>query len=305
MSSGKIIVLAGASGDLGGRIARELRNISNEIVIRALVRKHSASDPKLLDLERSGVELVLVEYDDASKLVQACEGAHCVVSALAGMRDVIVETQGRLLEAAIQAHVPRFIPSDYALDFLKIAKDENRNLGWRQEFKEQYLDKHETDIQITSILNGPFAEVLDLAPIVFKSLGRVIYWGEDAGVAMDFTTKDNVAQFTARVALDQHTPRFLRISGDEINAKELATAAAAPGEPLQVFCAGSLNTLRRITSVMRACSFGSDSTLYPPWVGMQYMQGMFSGQGKLSPLDNSRYPEIKWTTVEELFKSCI
>jgi len=40
-----------------------------------------------------------------------------VVSALAGLRDVIVETQAALLDAAIKARVPRFIPSDFSIDF--------------------------------------------------------------------------------------------------------------------------------------------------------------------------------------------
>lgn len=34
---------------------------------------------------------------------------------------------------------------------------------------------------------------------------------------------------------------------------------------------------------------------------MQYMVNIMSGDGKLDPLDNSRYPDIKWTTLEEFF----
>jgi hypothetical protein len=40
-----------------------------------------------------------------------------VVSALQGLRDVIVEMQTVLLYAAIKADAPRFIPSDYSIDF--------------------------------------------------------------------------------------------------------------------------------------------------------------------------------------------
>jgi len=29
------------------------------------------------------------------------------------------------------------------------------------------------------------------------------------------------------------------------------------------------------------------------------MRDMFSGRGKLEPLDNGRYPELKWTSVRE------
>lgn len=32
---------------------------------------------------------------------------------------------------------------------------------------------------------------------------------------------------------------------------------------------------------------------------VQYMVNMFSGEGRLDPLDNDRYPELKWTNAEE------
>jgi hypothetical protein len=40
--------------------------------------------------------------------------------------------------------------------------------------------------------------------------------------------------------------------------------------------------------------------LYPPWQGMQYLRDMLSGEAKLGPLDNNRYPGIQWTTVKEI-----
>jgi hypothetical protein len=40
--------------------------------------------------------------------------------------------------------------------------------------------------------------------------------------------------------------------------------------------------------------------LYPPWQGMQYMRMMFDGRAKLAPLDNDRYPGIRWKTVREV-----
>jgi len=40
--------------------------------------------------------------------------------------------------------------------------------------------------------------------------------------------------------------------------------------------------------------------VFPPWQGMQYLHNMFTGLSKLAPLDNDRYPEIKWTSVREV-----
>ncbi|CAM3360635.1 hypothetical protein DESA109040_09425 [Deinococcus saxicola] len=35
---------------------------------------------------------------------------------------------------------------------------------------------------------------------------------------------------------------------------------------------------------------------------MQYMRDMFSGRGQLPPLDNVRYPELKWTTARDFLE---
>ncbi len=32
---------------------------------------------------------------------------------------------------------------------------------------------------------------------------------------------------------------------------------------------------------------------------MQYMRDMFSGRGKLHPLDSNRYLDLRWTSVRE------
>ena len=110
------IVVAGATGNLGGRIARALRERGASV--KALVRHGTARD-KLERLQDLGVTIASVDLSSASQVTPACSGASCVVSALAGLRDVIVETQTVLLDAAIKADVPRFIPSDYSIDFTK------------------------------------------------------------------------------------------------------------------------------------------------------------------------------------------
>jgi hypothetical protein len=33
---------------------------------------------------------------------------------------------------------------------------------------------------------------------------------------------------------------------------------------------------------------------------MQYMRNMFDGRAMLQPLDNDRYPGMRWTTVRDL-----
>src|SRR5689334_2075959 len=128
------IVVAGATGNLGGRIVRAL--VERRACVKALVRQGTTPD-RLGRLQQLGVTIAAVDWSHASQLIPVCSGASCVVSALQGLKDVIVETQTVLLDAAIKAGVPRFIPSDYSIDFTKLPLGTNRNLDLRREFHQR------------------------------------------------------------------------------------------------------------------------------------------------------------------------
>lgn len=288
------ILLAGATGKLGEGIARELTG--RGAAVRALVRPGTAPE-KVARLRSLGAEVVEADYGDAAAMRAACTGAACVVSALSGLREVIVDAQTRLLEAAVGAGVPRFIPSDFAIDFTKLPPGSNRNLDLRREFKER-LDR--ATIAATSILNGAFADMLTgVAPIILFERKRVLYWG-NADQRMDFTARDDVAAFTAAAALDPSTPRILRIAGDQVSARELAALMSdITWERYRLLRAGSLGLLGVLIRIARTVAPGGGD-VYPPWQGMQYLRNMFSGLATLQPLDNGRYPGLRWTTARDV-----
>jgi nucleoside-diphosphate-sugar epimerase len=291
------IVLAGATGNLGGRIAKAL--LERGASVRALVR-HGAAPDKLERLQRLGVTIANVDFSSASQVALACSGAVCVVSALAGLRDVIVEAQTVLLDAAVKACVPRFIPSDFSIDFTKFTPGENRNLDLRREFH-KHVDK--ASIRATTIFNGAFTEMLTgQMPLILFKLKRVLYWG-DADQRMDFTTIDDTAAFTASAVVDPSTPRFLRIAGDQLSARGLAAVVSeVTGKEFRLFRAGGLGTLGTLIKVARTVAPG-EKELYPAWQGMQYMRNMFDGRAKLEPLDNDRYPGIRWTSARDVLSA--
>ena len=288
------VVVAGATGNLGGHIARALRE--RGVSVRALVRR-GTTDDKLERLRNRGVTIVSVDFRNASQVAPAFSGASCVVSALAGLREVIVEIQTLLLDAAVKAGVPRFIPSDYSIDFTKLPAGENRNLDLRREFH-QRIDK--TSIRATTIFNGAFADMLTgQMPLILFKRKRVLYWG-DADQRMDFTTIDDTAAFTASAALDPTTPRFLRIAGDQLSARELAAVVGeVTGREFSLFRVAGLGMLGTLIKIARAVAPGKKE-LYPAWQGMQYMRNMFDGRAKLQRLDNDRYPNVRWATVRDV-----
>jgi hypothetical protein len=76
-------------------------------------------------------------------------------------------------------------------------------------------------------------------------------------------------------------------------------ASDVTGEDFRLLRAGGLERLKTLIRFTRAVLFWSRA-LYPPWQGMQYMHNMFSGRVKLAPLDNDRYPGMRWTTVRDV-----
>lgn len=289
-----VIILAGATGDLGGRIASAL--LERGAHVRAIVR-HGSNSTKVAGLREEGAEVQEVDFSSVASLTKACQGGSCVVSALSGLKDVIVDAQTKLLYAAVEAGVPRFIPSDFAIDFTKLPYGTNRNLDLRKDFKAR-LDR--APIAATSILNGMFTDLLTgQAPLVLFPIKRILFWG-DADQPMDFTTIENTARYTAAAALDPHTPRYLRIAGDVLSPLGLKKAASeATGEEYGLLRAGSLGILSLIIRLTQALTPKSEE-VFPPWQGMQYLRNMLSGKAKLKPLDNNRYPDLNWTSVREV-----
>ena len=289
----KIILVAGATGNLGLRIVKALLNKDAEI--RVVVRSNSDIE-KIKELENLGVKIYKVSSWNLEELKTSCVGVSCVVSALAGLREVVIDAQKVLLDAAIATGVPRFIPSDYSLDFTKFSYGENRNLDLRREFHE-YLDK--TSISATSIFNGAFTELLiDEMPMILFKQKMILYWG-NKDYKLGFTTMDNTAEFTAKVALDSNTPRYLRIAGDLISPREVKVVVSqVTGQKFRLFRPGGQSLLAIIIKIARKLAPG-EKELYPAWQGMQYMHNMIDERSKIAKLDNSRYTEIHWTTVKD------
>jgi uncharacterized protein YbjT (DUF2867 family) len=297
--TGQIIVLAGASGDLGSRIATALT--ARGATVRALLRAGS-SEAKLAMVRATGATPVTVDFDDAAALAGACAGASIVVSVLNGLEPTMIGLQTRLLDAAIAAGVPRFMPSDFSLDFTRTRPGDNRNMDLRREFQAR-IDA--APIRAQSVLNGMFADLLTgQAPIVMQRQRRVLCWG-NVDQPLDFTTKDDVADFAADVALDPDAPRFSRIAGSSLSARQLADSMTGlTGQRYTPLRPGGLGLFGLVIALVRALTPKSDDA-FPAWQGMQYMRDMLSGRGKLSPLDNARYGKTDWTSAEDVLATAL
>jgi nucleoside-diphosphate-sugar epimerase len=289
------IVVAGSTGNLGKRIVKALQEYGATVI--ALVRT-GAGDEKVDSLKALGATVEILDVTNVEKLAQICTGADCVVSAVAGLHDVIVDGQNILLNAAVRAGVPRFIPSDFSTDFTKLTPGENRNFDLRREFH-KVLDT--APIASTAIFNGAFAEILTYnIPVLDFKKKTVGYW-DDPNHRLDFTTMDDTAAYTAAAALDPTTPRSLRIASFQVTPNDLVKFASETFQTQwELVRMGTVEELRARNKAARAANPDGENELYSRWQQGQYMQSMFST--KHATLENDRYPDLKWTKLETLLK---
>lgn len=287
------VLVAGATGDLGGRIVREL--LARDTSVRVLTRPGSTTA-----VERFGsddrVEVVTAAYTDGTALRAALTGVEVVVSAVSGTRSVIVDAQRALLAAAVDAGVERFVPSDYSADYRRTTPGTNRNFELRREFA---ADLDAARIRGTSVLNGAFTDMLTgQAPMILFDRQRVLFWSS-ADQVLDFTTKDDTARVTAAVALDPSAPRVVEVAGDRVTAREIAgTMSRLTGTVFRLQWAGTAGTLSAMARVGRRMSRDTDEP-FPAWQGMQYFVTMFSGEGELRHVDNAPFGD-EWTSVRDV-----
>ena len=292
-TSAPTVVLAGAAGDLGTRTTAALT--ARGAVVRALVRPDTT--PTTLErLTALGAAPTPADPTDVDALAAALTGAGVVVSALNGLREVILDRQSVLLDAAVRAGVPRFIPSDFSSDFTKTTPGRNRNFDLRREFAAR-ADR--APIQVTSILNGAFMDMLGAEmPIIAPRIRRVLHVGNPDQL-LDFTTKDDTAAYTAAAALDPTTPRVLRIAGESLSARGIADALSdVTGTRYRLLRVGGTGVLTALIRTTQTVAPERGST-FPAWQGMQYLRDMFTGDAQLTPLDGDRYPDLRWTPLRE------
>ena len=98
--------------------------------------------------------------------------------------------------------------------------------------------------------------------------------------------------------MDPTTPRILRIAGDTNSARGLAEVmSAVTTERYKAQWVGNIAMLSGAFA-KRLAPQANDA--FPVWQGMQYMRDQFSGRAQHDPLDNARYLDLSWTTVNQM-----
>ncbi|MGW2187246.1 NmrA family NAD(P)-binding protein [Streptomyces sp. NPDC001719] len=297
MATDAKILVAGATGLLGGQIAASL--LDRSAGVKALVRPGISAEKKaaLSALEARGLTLVEGDITDGvDKLAGALAGVETLVSAVQGGPEVIVDGQENLLRAAEKAGVSRIVPSDFAIDIFKLDYTDNFMIDMRKKAAERLAG---SPVSVLSVLNGAFMEVMiTFMQIVDFEKNTFSHWG-DPDQPMDLTSVKDTAAFTAAAVLDPALAGgAVRFAGEVVSMRQFhAAVERATGRTLEFVTLGTGAELR--AEIERQAKETQNPFDY---VALQYQWGMVTGKAKFDALDNDRYPEIIPTSVEEFVR---
>lgn len=292
------VLLAGATGMLGARIAEHLLDAKTADVW-LLARQATLTDPdkrRALDpLVDRGARLVAGDVTDPVSLANATRDVDVVVSALQGGREIVVDGQVALATAAADNGARRFMPSDFALDVFKAVPGEHAAFDLRREADEAIA---KLAIEQVNVLNGAFLDMVAMPGAVIDlddEAGTATYWGT-GDEHFEATTVDDTARFAARAALDSELPpgKFA-VAAQRISFRDVLDALErATGRRYEPRSRGSVADLRKWIDDRR-----QEGDAGSVQMGA-YVLYMLTGQTKLDDLQNDRYPDIHATTLNDL-----
>jgi uncharacterized protein YbjT (DUF2867 family) len=288
------VLLAGATGKLGSRIASHLLE-QPETKLHLLVRDPSNSSKRnaLKPLLERGAEIIEGDLADAASLDRATKGIDVIVSAVQGGPDVIINGQVALAEAGKRNGVRRILPSDYALDLFKATPGEHMMFDLRRTADERIAA---TGLEQVNVLQGAFMEMFaPSAGTINYDAGTVSYWG-DGSQTIELTSLEDTARMIAHIALDRSvTGGKFAFAGDRISMLEVVNVLEAQtGRRFKQHSMGSEIELRAAHArALKDTSnpFGS--------VMLAYQLYMLTGQTALKNLQNDRYSEVKLETFAQ------
>ncbi|TVY83294.1 hypothetical protein LSUE1_G001559 [Lachnellula suecica] len=221
----KKVALAGASGNLGSVVLKELIK-SNLFEITVLSRASSTFKypPEVKEIK--------ADFESLESLTTALKGQQALVSTVASLG---VKSQKLLIDAAVQAGVKRIIPSEFGCD-LHNAKARTLPVYAAKVEIEKYLDELAVKGQIsyTLLFTGPLLDFGLKHGIFFNFKERKAELFDGGDYPFSTTTLATAGKAVRRVLT--HPPetadRAIRVKDIDISQKQLVKLAQAltPGE---------------------------------------------------------------------------
>ncbi|KAF2800900.1 NAD(P)-binding protein [Melanomma pulvis-pyrius CBS 109.77] len=268
------VAIAGITSNLAQFIVTELLSRHTNIHISGSSRNPSKLSPAFKD---SRITLFKSEPFDASSLRTLIHGADVVICCYFADNHTMVEGQKLLIDLCEDEGVPRYIASDYTVDFRGLnfgdtpIKDPMKHV-------QAYLETRKV-VKGVHILVGMFMETFWTAfGMLDVEAKRFSYWGDGTEV-WEMTSIRGVAAYVSAVASDAQAVGFFKFCGDSKSMLGIA-------HELEIVY-GSKLTLENYEAI---------GTITP-------MQRMLENIGLGSELDNGKYPDVKSETIREFLEA--
>lgn len=112
---------------------------------------------------------------------------------------------------------------------------------------------------------------------------------------------DDIAAYTASAAAATQIPKALHIASFQVSPRELQKfTVEVLGTPFELVSLGTREQLAEANKRERTAHPEGENELYAGWQQTQYLQSMFSTHHE--SLDNERYSNLAWTTLQEILK---
>lgn len=169
---------------------------------------------------------------------------------------------------------------------------------WRRQFAD-LADTERGDVEVVHILNGGFLDrgvLFGFINAINPAEGTAHVWGDGKQVQY-WTTYKDTALYTAAAAVDERAlPRALAVAGDALDFHGIVAAyEEASGKTLEVVTQGPLADLD--AHIVELARGGEQNFLQ--FLPLMYYRSMLDGEGRLDPLYNDLFPEIRPTTVRD------
>ncbi|KAI2999524.1 hypothetical protein CBS147346_7535 [Aspergillus niger] len=234
------VAIAGLTGKFAQCIASSLQAYP-DVFIRGYCRSPQKLPHSLL-LARN-IKVIKGEIDDRVAARLFVKGANVVICCYFGSSAVMVQGQKVLIDACEELNVPRYIASDFAVDYTNIPanaifpKDSARIIR-------EYLASKRT-VAGVHILTGGLMETFwsEFFGCWDRTTRSLSFWGTGEET-WDLTTYETAAAYTPAVALDKSAVGVLRFRGDRKTILEIKDCfEKVYTAPLNLVSLGSIEEL--------------------------------------------------------------
>ncbi|KAH2481409.1 hypothetical protein KXW70_009096, partial [Aspergillus fumigatus] len=238
------------------------------------------------------------QSDDEKALRTFAKDNDVVICCYLGDHNLMINGQKSLIDACESEGVPRYVASDYSLDFTKL---ELGKLPPKDPMKhvKQYLETKK--VQGVHVLIGIFMETFFTTFFnVWRPQEKAFYYWGTGEEIWESTSYDNAAQYVAAVAQDKAAVGVHRFLGDRKSIREIASAFEKQYGVKP--CLHNLGTLDELHSHMHQVR-EADSENYMAWIPLFYQYYCNNGQAYLTPeIDPSEHPELPRLGFADFFE---